>query len=405
MRLTRWSAVLAALCVAPLLGQQATFKSGVNMLALDVLVVDRNGEPVLGLQPDDFTVTINNRARRVTSADLVRYETMPPPLQHLPAARSIRTPGFVGDDSRVFVLAIDDSSFLPGAIRPALAAAERFIDNLRPSDMVGVYVFPFDRPRIDITHDHPAVKSALRHLVGRRERAMGQFHLTASEIVDITANDGDTFERVVSRECNIRAVSLRDETCPDQVRAEAGSLGAMYENEAAQRLYGLGIAMQDLGLLPGRKTLVLLSGGLMSSNRSGGRPAIGGFMGRLGEQAARSNVTTYVLHADDAFLEAFSSAIGPSPNPADRFRTLMDDEAAFASGLERLAAEASGAYFAIKAGSGDLAFGRILRETMAYYLLGVEPTPADWDGRKLLVRVTSRAKGTTVRALKEVIAR
>ena len=102
---------------------------------------------------------------------------------------------------------------------------------------------------------------------------------------------------------------------------------------------------------------------------------------------------------------AFSSAIGPSANPTDRFRTLMGDEAAFASGLERLAAEASGAFFSIKAGSGDLAFGRILRETMAYYLLGVEPTPEDWDGRKLLVKVKSRAKGTTVRALKEVIAR
>ena len=182
-------------------------------------------------------------------------------------------------------------------------------------------------------------------------------------------------------------------------------VGAMYENEAAQRLYGLGVAVQDLGVLPGRKTLVLLSGGLMSSNRSGGRPSISGFMGRLGEQAARSNVTTYVLHVDDTFLETFSSAIGPSANPTDRFRTLMGDEAAFASGLERLAAEASGAFFSIKAGSGDLAFGRILRETMAYYLLGVEPTPEDWDGRKLLVKVKSRAKGTTVRALKEVIAR
>ena len=157
------AAALATATAVPVLTQQtATFKSGVNMLALDVLVVDREGQPVLGLQPEDFTVTINNRARRVTSADLVRYETMPPPIQNLASTRSVRTPGFVGDDSRVFVLAIDDSSFLPGAIRPALAAAQRFIDNLRPSDMVGVYVFPFERPRIDITHDHNTQDTARR---------------------------------------------------------------------------------------------------------------------------------------------------------------------------------------------------------------------------------------------------
>ena len=44
---------------------QPTFKSGVELVALDVTVVDRNGRPVQGLGPEAFQVTIDGRPRRV----------------------------------------------------------------------------------------------------------------------------------------------------------------------------------------------------------------------------------------------------------------------------------------------------------------------------------------------------
>jgi hypothetical protein len=86
-------------------------------------------------------------------------------------------------------------------------------------------------------------------------------------------------------------------------------------------------------------------------------------------------------------------------------RSRFLDGAAFAMGLETLASEAGGVYIPIKAGTGEPAFARVLRETTAYYLLGVEPTATDWDGRKLMVKVKANAKGATVRALREIIAK
>ncbi len=83
----------------------------------------------------------------------------------------------------------------------------------------------------------------------------------------------------------------------------------------------------------------------------------------------------------------------------------FSDESAYASGLEMLASQAGGVYLPVKNGTGSLAFGRVLRETMAYYLLGVEPTQDDWDGRKLMVKVKTTAKGATVRAVREIIAK
>ena len=50
---------------------QTTFRSGLDVIAVDVQVIDRNGVPVPGLGPDKFEVTINGRRRRVLSAELI----------------------------------------------------------------------------------------------------------------------------------------------------------------------------------------------------------------------------------------------------------------------------------------------------------------------------------------------
>ena len=44
--------------------QPETFRSGIEVVALDVTVVDRSGTPVEGLIPADFTVTVDGKARR-----------------------------------------------------------------------------------------------------------------------------------------------------------------------------------------------------------------------------------------------------------------------------------------------------------------------------------------------------
>ena len=49
------------------------------------------------------------------------------------------------------------------------------------------------------------------------------------------------------------------------------------------------------------------------------------------------------------------------------------------------------------------AFNRVLRETGAYYLLGVEPDSTDADGRAHFLRVNVSQKGVTVRVRTEIL--
>jgi len=80
----------------------------------------------------------------------------------------------------------------------------------------------------------------------------------------------------------------------------------------------------------------------------------------------------------------------------------MDDRYVRAEGLELLTSASRGALFNI-VGSGAAVFDRIESELSGYYLLGVESSPADHDGKSHSVRVEVARKGLTVRSRRAMV--
>ncbi len=265
--------------------------------------------------------------------------------------------------------------------------------------MIGLYDFPFREPVMNLTHDHAEVTRAFTRLVGMKEPTGGTFNLSPSEIVDITALDADTLSRVVARECD-----ATDTFCPSLVRQEANAIAGLVESEAHQRIRSLTNLVRGLSRISGRKTVVLVSGGLLSSTRTGGRPDVTAIMSQLGELAAAADANLYVLHFDSTYTDVYSAAgARPGRNYVDRFQTLFADRHVLSQGLEWLAGKAGGAMLRVEAGTGDDAFSRVLRETAAYYLLGVEPADEDRDGKAHFLRVEVSRRGSTVRNRTQVI--
>src|SRR5687767_11261122 len=58
--------------------QAPVFRATVDVVRIDVQVVDRSGEPLKGLTPEDFQVSIDGKPRQIVSVDLVEYSTIPP---------------------------------------------------------------------------------------------------------------------------------------------------------------------------------------------------------------------------------------------------------------------------------------------------------------------------------------
>ena len=369
---------------------QPIFHAAVDVLRVDVQVVAGDGLPVSTLGLGDFTVHIDGKPRKVVSAELVRYTSAP--ADNTAAAVPIRTPGQVPEDSRLYVIAVDQTAFSTGAIMPMRRALQQFINQLRPEDMVGLYEFPFREPLLDVTHNHGKVVAAFARLSGLLEPALGVFSLAPSEIVDITAGDSDTLGRVVLRECQ-----AGDTTCADAVRQEASAVAGYLEADAQQRLSSLSHLMRGLARISGRKTVVLVSGGMISSARAGGRPDVSMLMSRVGREAAAADANLYVLHWDSTYLDVYSAANKPSHNPADRFVSVFEDRHVIGQGLEMIAGKAGGAFLRIEAGTGENAFNRVLRETGRTISWASSPTTDDADGRAHYLRVNVSQKGVTVR--------
>jgi VWFA-related protein len=244
-----------------------------------------------------------------------------------------------------------------------------------------------------------------------------QYHLTASEVIDINAemasvaahmspvqtgrlggqvtallgNETETLRRVQLRECGNEA----DSRCVESIEQEAQAMAFFYEGEMTRAVTGLGDLLQRLGDYPGRKTVVVLSGGMPVSDRLGGRPSIGDAARALGENAARANATVYALHLDSTFFQmnaAENRRTDKVPVSPERQSVMMGRF------LDQFADTSGGTMMRILVGSGEEALDQILRETSAYYLLGVSPADTDRDGRTHRLRVKVDQPDATVRS-------
>lgn len=378
----------AVLAVAAQAGQ-APIRSGVELVAVDVYVVERSGEPIAGLTPADFEVFIDGRRRDVLSAELIRYGSAGGAGSPVAAAVAGAS-GKAAHLRRMFIIAVDEHSVRLGAARAATDAARRFIDKLNPDDLVGLFAYPTGTAQLDLTTDHASVRKGLDKIRGLFEPPWTRYGLSASEVIDIASGDRDTLARVVARECRA------DLHCRKDLLLEAQSLAVMFEMKIAQSLGGLRGLVGGLASVPGRKTLVLVSGGLLVSDRVGGRVSAGSQMAAIGRAAAAANTTLFALYMDSNFLDAFS--------PQGKMSTtLFRDSSMFAAGLEMVAGAAGGEVMRIEGGTPDRAFDRVLRETSAYYLLGVAVSAADRDGRAHNIRVAVKRRGATVRSRTMVV--
>ena len=383
---------VALTSLALLLLQQPTFKSGVDVITIDVHVVDGQGRPILDLKAGDFEVHISGDRRQVSSAELITYF---PPASGTPAAPASTPLGgraAAPHPRRMFVLAVDEHSLHIGNAMAAVNAAERFIDRLQPDDLVGLHAYPTGNARHDLTSDHASVRRALQKIGGLFEEPSVRFNLSPSEVIDIASGDREALQRVHKRECPTGGMgcSQRD------IQTEATGQSAFLEMQVSQSVGGLRSLVRGLAGVPGRKVLVLVSGGLVTTDRAGGRANAAGEINDLGREAALANLSVFALHLDWSFIAAQSSRGGLRPS---YFR----DSNMAATGLERVAGTAGGSVIRVHGTSPDVAFDRVLRETSAHYLIGVEGADSDRDGRPKTIRVSVKRRGAQVRSRTQLV--
>jgi len=372
--------------------QKQIFRSDVDVIAVDVAVIDAKGNPVPSLGPDDFDVTVSGKPRKVVRAAWMAYGTSNGTSNSTASASaaSVTDEAAMESSNRMFVIAIDEESFQQTGAYAARNAVEGFLDKLRPDDRVGIYTFPAKLANFTLTTDHAMLKRSLFNLAGVQQPPTNQFHMSVPEIIDIANGDTDTEARVFARECT------GGTSCAiGSVRMEANSAATNLELEMTKSIEGLRGLMHGLAEIPGRKILVLVSGGMISSDQHGGRVNAANEIRTLTSDAAAANAALFVLHLDWSYLQAFGKK-------DDAAGTYFRNGEIAKTGLELMAGMLGGEVIRVQGNSGDVAFSRVLNETSAYYLLGVEPAAEDRDGKTHPIKVKVKRRNATVLARSEV---
>jgi len=152
---------------------QPIFRAGINFVRVDVIVTDKNGNPVDNLKPEDFELVEEGKPQKIETFKLIALDgglmssTNEPP-------RQIRTDDdeeseASRDDVRLFAFFLDDYHVRIENSMQARDQLARFVQTqLGPSDMIGL-MYPLDpTAAVRMTRNHDAIMKALQQFKGRK---------------------------------------------------------------------------------------------------------------------------------------------------------------------------------------------------------------------------------------------
>ena len=377
-----------------LAAEQPTFRTSVDLVTVDAAVHDADGRPVADLRAGDFRVEVDGRVRPVTSAHFVSAgsSAAAPADALLPASPLHFSSNEGADAGRVILIAVDEAHIRRLEGRRAMVSAVRFIEALPEADRVGVVGLSAG-DMVTLTRDRAALRRHLESMVGIGDPVAQQLNIGISEALEIAEGSRTRLADAVLRECGralteyVNLARAADDAgggrdaCPEQVEQESRAMAQFAHMQARLSLTAIESLITRLKDLPGPKTIVLISEGMIVDPRRVDLSALAALA-----QAAR--VTIYGLQVEVPEVDPSTARVSP---------TFLRDMNVRQDGVAQVAGAARGAVFR-QVGTDPKPFERIARELSGYYLLAFEARDSDRDGKPHRIRVTVDRRGVALRA-------
>lgn len=399
----------------------------VEVVEVEVMVSDRDGAPIRGLERDDFEVRVDGEPAEITNFYVVgaagaRSDSAPEVAE---AADDVIAP--FGQQLRMAVLV--DLPTLPfGRARRVLDdVAAATVEALRDGDQVLVATLDRDLRVVQpFTADHPAAAEALR-AAGKGSARMGEADREMRRIVQelLRVNPPASGPSQGGLGFSNQNEIMMVQALAHDLRASIDQYAERRALEARQTIEFLAAAVDRLSGLPGRKVVLYIGGGFedrpgqalsqawldkfshpayeVEVSGSDELPAsvhLSSLFARLGEHANAQGVMFYALAPDTGMrMLGISAEIqGPDPatggNLADSVGTMY--EATRGAPLTALAGQTGGV---ARVGGGNVRrfVEEIRRDVGSYYSLGIRLDAADEVDKKHRVKVRVDRPGVRVR--------
>ena len=430
--------------LAPAQEQTAVFRSGIELVTVDVGIVDRQGNPVKGLGPSDFTVNVAGHPRRVLTAEYIDVAGNRPQSNAVPSGVTVST-NEGGGIGRMFVFVVDQNTLEPGNVRHVARAATRFLSGLTFVDRSALVLLP-SGPNVEFTWAHDRVNDAFQRVIGQASPSSTWEMGSLSEARDIANRNLIALRTVGQRECGGGALSggLGLDPVPTAIPGGSGVAGTPQTptggggtaggqggtgtpsgggqsgggrsggsgGSSGGRGFGMDSCTRDVQMraewtwrgaqmtsltsltafrqilanlerIGGDKTVILISGGWPLDEREQNS-----LVTNVADEIAAARATLFTLFVPQSTSSASRRMASVTP---------ANDHWLQSWPLETLASMSGGGSFRVDVGA-ESAFERLGRETGGFYRLGVEKDPADADGKSRRMKVQVSRGSVTVRA-------
>jgi VWFA-related protein len=360
-------------------------KTASDLVRVDVEVTDRSGKPVKGLRADQFSITDDGKAQKIsifTYSDIESLETAST-QEEKPMVVAVDSPTPVPQETldeeirnrRMLVLFFDLSSMQTDDLLRAHDAALKFVKTqMSPADLVAVVVY---NTKLTVWADFTNDKAKL-------EKAIG--NLTPEAATQMADN---LYAAAQNGEYDVQEYTGAAYT------ADETEFNVFNTDEKLAALEGLS---NVLGAIPGRKALIEFTGGITQTgeeNRTELRAAT--------DAANLADVSIYSIDARGLFATppggdaTTNAASGQSMFTGASVYHQTDARNDSRDTLSTLSSDTGGrAFYDL----GDLseAFPKIEQENTGYYLLGYYlGADVKRDGRWRAIHVKVNAPGVRVR--------
>lgn len=381
-------------------GEQAVFRSGVDLVRFDVRITDRDGRPVTDVQAEEIEIFENGRRLPVV---LFRRVTEPSE-SYVDAALRAVTAEVSSNEAfprgHLYILVFDQQHITPGNEQRARLAAEQFIRRrVRPSDRVALFALPGPGPQIGFTAEKSRVIRELAGIRGSYDRVvssplgtMGVYeaHRVVQGDEKLIADLGSRLAveagadlAGVSDVATRRAVGVDDGAITRRLLQEnARTIVSQTDSASRQFLQRLADVLGGLRDIEGRKTVVLFSEGFFQDNLSRELEAV----------AAAAAQSYCVFHAFD--LNQRGSGLAEA-QAADT--SLATEIQARIAPLATLAVETDGVMVVDAAARSGDALDALADQAQEYYLVGFAPSADARLSRGKYRRVSVKVKRAGLR--------
>jgi VWFA-related protein len=368
--------------------QPATFRTGVNLVMVPVVVRDKKGLAVGGLQQEDFQLFDKGKPQVITRFTVeksgVVIKTTKPGQKAEPKPAEPAVPASMPD--RFVAYLFDDIHAQFGDLARVRDAAWRHMQTLAPGDRAAIYTTS-GQVQQEFTDDRDALHDALMRLVPRPllHRSFHECPDMSFFMADMVYNKNDpTLTQVLTTEM-IACMHLQSASgVAEMVRGAAGQVFHQGQQESRITMSTLREIVRRMSGMPGQRTIILASPGFYTPEMESEKTDVM-------DRAIRYNVVINSIDARGLYTDPTFDASRPGPVLTSTMTTKnMYERQGISADADVLAELAHGTGGTFIENTNDLegGFHKVATAPEYLYVLGFSPQNLKLDGSFHSLKVT-----------------